>query len=454
MTDLTTDSRHAEPRVSTLNNGLRVVSEQVPGLCGVTVGIWLGTGSIHERPGSGGAPSEFGGMHFLEHVLFKGTRRYTGAEIAAQMDLVGADFNAFTGKEHTCFHAQVPAENLSAVIEILASVVAEGTCTDADVEIERGVIIDELAGRDDDPEDLATELGYEMALPHHPLGRSILGSTSDVESLTAATLRALHHRALDPASIVVAAVGPVVHEDLVDDVNKTTLAQLPQRDSEKLRLERAFSSPRLHAHPGALHLLRMPGQQLHLCLSALGPARDDELRPATHLAATVLGGGVSSRLFSRVRERHGIAYNVFAGVEQFAAASVVQISASAPMSRAAELLAATATELDAFAAEPPSDEELIRAKAYVRGAIVLGRDDPMARMTRLGRHTLDRGRVHPVADSLSRIEAVSPEDVAAAWHQLTARGWHAVLLGPTRRRAALRLASELERHTRQSPRAG
>lgn len=439
---------HAEPRITTLANGVRVVSETVPGLYGTAIGIWLGSGSIDEHTGTDGTAREVGGMHFLEHVLFKGTHRYSGTDIATRMDLLGADFNAFTGKEHTCFHAQVPAANTSGVIDILASVVTEGTCADADVATERGVITDELVGRDDDPEDIATEIGYEMTFPEHPLGRSILGTRRDVDCLTPDTLRTLHQRALDPARIVLAAAGPVDHDTLVADVTMTPLAQLAPRPAQPTTsTNHAADTTPLRAHPGSVRLVRMPGQQLHVCLSALGPARNAALRPATHVAATALGGGVSSRLFSRVRERLGIAYTIFAGVEQFDAASIVQVTASAPIERATDLVTATAAELEHFSLLPPDEDELRRAQAFARSSVLLGRDDPMTRMTRLGRHVLDRGQVVPVAQSLARIDAVTTQQVAAAWEELTAMGWHAVVLGPQRRRRLARTTRALEPHT-------
>lgn len=432
-----------EPRISTLPNGLRVVSEEVPGLSGVTTGIWIGAGSIHERPGTGGAATEHGGMHFLEHVLFKGTPDLDALDLACTMDRLGAEFNAFTGKEHTCFHVQVPADGHPEALSLLARVVAQGACRDEDVEVERGVIADELAGRDDDPEDLAAELGCQLALPEHPLGRSILGDTADLDRLTGATLRALHRRVLDPSRIVVATVGPVVHEQVVADVIDSPLADLQAVPVEQTYTETAFDSPRLRAHPGGLCALRMPGQQVHLCLSALGPARDDELRPATHVAAAVLGGGVSSRLFQRVRERHGVAYNVYAGVEQFGPASVVQVAAGAPVRRAPELMTAVATELQDLASGAVTDAEIDRAIGYLRGAVLLGRDDPMARMARLGRHLLERGRISSAAESVARLEAVRPAEVRQAWDRVTVHGWHAVLLGPQRAAALARLARPL-----------
>ncbi|WP_333620144.1 M16 family metallopeptidase [Dietzia sp.] len=434
-----------EPRISTLDNGIRIVGEENPGLAGFTLGIWIGMGSVDERPGTGGRDPEYGGMHFLEHVLFKGTETYGAFEISALMDAAGAELNAFTAKEHTCFHVQAPAVEFAVALDVLASVVAEGLCEDEAVEIERGVIADEIAGRDDDPEDLAAETGYELALPEHPLGRSVLGSAEDLAALTPSALRELHARALDPAKIVVSAVGPVPHERIVDRLASGPLARLAPRAGEDTYSESAFESRRLLPARGSLEAIRMSGQQSHVGMSVLTPGRDDRRRAAAHVAAAALGAGVSSRLFQGIRERYGVGYNVDAGIEQYGPAGILHVSASAPTPRSAHLLTAVGEEIEAFAVTPPDAEELWRASGYLKGSIVLGRDDPMARMARMGRHLLERGRIVSVTDSLARLEAVTPEQVAEAWELITGEGWHTVLLGPGRVGAQRRSAPILAR---------
>lgn len=440
------------PRISSLSSGVRVVSEEVPGLSGITCGVWLGMGSTDERPGTGGHSSEYGGMHFLEHVLFKGTSRFSAFEIASRTDAAGAEINAFTAKEHTCFHMQVPSGSEWDALEVLASVVVEGTCTDEAVRVERGVIADEIAGRDDDPEDLSGEIGYEMALPGHPLGRSILGDNADLDALTPSALRRLHARAMDPEHIVISAVGPIDHDELRAHLEDSPFAGLTSRRQEDRYPEQAFGSPRLQPARGDLAAIRVDGQQTHVGLTVLTPARDDLRRPAVHLAAAVLGAGVSSRLFQGIRERYGVGYNVFAGVDQYGPAGVLQLGASAPAKRAKHLMDAVAEEIGTFAVTPPDHAELQRATGYLRGAILLGYDDPMVRMGRLGRHLLERGRLSTIDDSIARLTAVTPDDVAEAWELITAQGWHAVVAGPGRRSGLRKVASPLARHINDAER--
>lgn len=441
------------PRISELSSGVRVVSEEVPGLSGITCGVWLGMGSTDERPGTGGHSSEYGGMHFLEHVLFKGTTRFDAFEIASRTDAAGAEINAFTAKEHTCFHMQVPTGSEWEALEVLASVVVEGTCTDEAVNVERGVIADEIAGRDDDPEDLAGEIGYSMALPSHPLGRSILGDSSDLDALTPVALRRLHARSMDPENIVIAAVGPVAHDELCANLEDSPFAGLTSRPAEARYAERAFDSPRLQPASGELAALRIDGQQTHVGLTVLTPARDDPRRPAVHVAAAVLGAGVSSRMFQGIREKYGVGYNVYAGVDQFGPAGVLQLGASAPASRARHLMTAVAEELGAFDVMPPDEAELGRATGYLRGAILLGYDDPMVRMGRLGRHLLERGEIITVEESIERLRRVRAADVADAWELILAQGWHTVVAGPGRERGLRKLASPLARHINDVGRA-
>lgn len=441
------------PRISELSSGVRVVSEEVPGLSGITCGVWLGMGSTDERPGTGGHSSEYGGMHFLEHVLFKGTKRFDAFEIASRTDAAGAEINAFTAKEHTCFHMQVPTGNEWEALEVLGSVVVEGSCTDEAVDVERGVIADEIAGRDDDPEDLAGEIGYELALPGHPLGRSILGDTRDLSTLTPSALRSLHARAMDPENIVIAAVSPVDHDELCAHLEDSPFAGLTPRRAEERYAERAFDSPRLQPGRGELVALRIDGQQTHVGLTLLTPARDDARRPAVHVAAAVLGAGVSSRMFQGIREKNGVGYNVFAGVDQFGPAGVLQLGASAPANRARHLMTAVSEELGAFDVMPPDEAELRRATGYLRGAILLGYDDPMVRMGRLGRHLLERGNLTTVAESIERLRQVSASDVAEAWELITAQGWHTVVAGPGRERGLRKVASPLARHINDGGRA-
>ncbi|MBB1030408.1 insulinase family protein, partial [Dietzia sp. SLG310A2-38A2] len=198
--------------------GLRVVTENLPWCHTAAVGVWIAAGSADE------APEEHGAAHFLEHVLFKRTATASGRELSEQIDLLGGDLNAYTGREHTCYHVHVPAEGLATAVDVLVDVVARGSCDPEDVEIERDVVLDELAGRADDPEDLACELATGAVLGDDPLARPIIGTEESVEALDARTLRAFHRRVLRAGDVVVAAAGRIDHEDLVKRIADGPLA--------------------------------------------------------------------------------------------------------------------------------------------------------------------------------------------------------------------------------------
>ncbi|MBB1025629.1 M16 family metallopeptidase, partial [Dietzia sp. DQ12-76] len=198
--------------------GLRVVTEDLPWCHTAAVGVWIAAGSAHEAPG------EHGAAHFLEHVLFKRTTTTSGRELSERIDLLGGDLNAYTGREHTCYHVHVPAEGLGTAVDVLVDVVANGSCAAEDVEIERDVVLDELAGRADDPEDLACELVTEAVLGDDPLARPIIGTEESVAALDADTLQSFHRRVLRAGDVVVAAAGRVDHEDLVRRIADGPLA--------------------------------------------------------------------------------------------------------------------------------------------------------------------------------------------------------------------------------------
>lgn len=398
--------------------GVRVVTEHLPWCHSAAVGVWVGSGSAAEGPG------EHGAAHFLEHVLFKRTANASGRELSERIDLLGGDLNAYTGREHTCYHVHVPADGLADAVAVLTDVVANGMCHPDDVEVERDVVLDELAGRADDPEDLACELAASAALGSDPLARPVIGTEESVRNLDARTLSAFHHRILRDGDVVVAAAGRIDHDQLV-----RWIADGP--------LPAAVAGP--GAAPWRAHgeWARRPvvvgededSEQVMLALTRRTPARDHRDRAAAQVATAVLGGGLSSRLFQRIREERGLAYSVYATMDQFRSTGLLSVVAGCPVARVDELCAEIAGVVAGMAIAPPDRSEVARALGHLTGSIRLGLDDPLSRMTRIGRHLLDRDAVVSVTESIDRLLRVTRDDVVGYWADESSP-WCLAVVGP------------------------
>ncbi|AWH95639.1 M16 family metallopeptidase [Dietzia psychralcaliphila] len=411
--------------------GLRVVTENLPWCHTAAVGVWIAAGSADE------APDEHGAAHFLEHVLFKRTATASGRELSERIDLLGGDLNAYTGREHTCYHVHVPAEGLATAVDVLVDVVANGSCAPEDVEIERDVVLDELAGRADDPEDLACELATGAVLGDDPLARPIIGTEESVEALDAETLRSFHRRVLRAGDVVVAAAGRIDHEDLVRRIADGPLAAVvaagPGDAGEGVHTSASTSvqtDDRADWAPSSVLVGEDDdSEQVLLALARRTPARDHRDRAAAQVATAVLGGGLSSRLFQRVREELGLAYTVYASMDQFRATGLVSVVAGSPVGRVDALSGALAEVVAGMVHDPPAGDEVDRAIGHLTGSIRLGLDDPLSRMTRIGRHLLDRDTVVTVEESLLRLRRVTRDDVAEYWTGETAP-WCLAAVGP------------------------
>lgn len=429
-----------EIRVDRTIPGIRVVTEELPWCHTAAVGIWIGAGSADE------GPDEHGAAHFLEHVLFKRTTTASGRELSERIDLLGGDLNAYTGREHTCYHVQVPAEGLDTAVDVLVDVVANGSCDPEDVEVERDVVLDELAGRADDPEDLACELVATAALGRDPLARPVIGTEVSVEALDADTLKAFHQRILGSGDVVVAAAGRIDHDALVARIAcgplpVAVVRSLPGADAPVRPGDRPRSlipaRGRLGtdgADPGWATAPVLVGEdedseQALLALARRTPARGHGDRAAAQIGTAVLGGGLSSRLFQRIREELGLAYTVYAGMDQFHPTGLLTVVAGCPVDRVGSLLGELGEVVDGMRTASPSSDEVDRAIGHLTGSIRLGLDDPLSRMTRIGRHLLDRDRVVTVEDSVARLRRVTAGEVADYWSAESAP-WCLAAVGP------------------------
>ena len=407
-----------------LPGGLRVVSEQVPGVRSVSLGIWIGIGSRDETEVQAGA------AHFLEHLLFKGTRRRTAAGIAEAFDAVGGDLNAFTAKEHTCYYAHVLDEDLPLAVDVLADVVTDALLEPADVELERGVVLEEIAMRDDDPEDLVGELFDEALFGGHPLGRPVIGSEESIRTMARDTLHTFWRSRYTTPRMVVAAAGNLAHEQVVDLVAKALRAAC-ERAGE--------TSPSVPPRPpepvdlGARPRLVLRGEdceQAHLMAGVPAVSRHDPRRPVLSVLNSALGGGPSSRLFQQVREQRGLAYSVYSTYTTYADTGSLAVYAGCAPERLGEVAGVVREVLADVAANGVTPAEVARAKGNLRGGLVLGLEDTPSRMNRLGRAELDHGRQRSIAESLDQIAAVTPEDVAALAKELLAEPLTTAVVGP------------------------
>jgi predicted Zn-dependent peptidase len=406
-----------------LPGGLRVLTETVPGVRSVSLGIWIGIGSRDETPLQAGA------AHYLEHLLFKGTRRRTAVDIAEQFDAVGGELNAFTEKEHTCYYAHVLDTDLPLAVDVLADVVTDATMAPADVEVERGVVLEEIAMRDDDPEDLLGELFDEALFGEHPLGRPVIGSEASVRSMSRETLHDFWRGEYTTPRMVVAAAGNLVHSEVVELVAAALGGAAARAGSAPPVGPRRLARAALTAGP-RLVLRSEDTEQVHIMLGAPGLSRHDPQRTVLTVLNTALGGGPSSRLFQQVREQRGLAYSVYSAVTSYSDTGHVAVYAGCAPEHLDEVVAVVRGVLAEVAAGGLTPAEVARAQGNLRGGLVLGLEDTPSRMNRLGRNELDHGRQRTIAESLDRISAVTQEQVADLARELLSAPLTAAVVGP------------------------
>jgi predicted Zn-dependent peptidase len=394
-----------------LPGGLRVITEHVPASRSATVGLWVGIGSRDEPANVAGA------AHYLEHVLFKGTTRRDATQIAEEIDAVGGEFNAFTAKEHTCYYAQVLDEDLPLAVDLVTDVVFEALCTESDVDMERTVVLEEIAMRDDDPEDLLHETFVSTILGEHPLGLPVLGTEKSIINMSASALRGFYRRRYTMPRMVLAVAGNIEHAQVLRLVRKALGARLTGSGTPvAARTGRA----RITAKP-ELALHTDDTEQVHLMLGMRSLSRHDERRFALQVLNAALGGGMSSRLFQEIRERRGLAYQVYSSTASYADTGHLAVYAGCQPEKLGEVAGVIREVLDVVAADGLSDAEVLRAKGQLRGGLVLGLEDTASRMSRIGKNELNYGHYLGVNDTVARIDAVTTEEVCALARTLLRR---------------------------------
>lgn len=412
-------------RRSILPGGVRVITEQVPGLRSASIGLWLGVGSRDEAPGQEGS------THFLEHLLFKGTAKRDARAIAEAFDMIGGESNAATSKEHTSYYARVQGHDVMTALDVVTDMVTSSLLSPQEVETERGVIISELASAADDPADVAHEAFAKAAFGEDtPLGRPIGGTPEVIATVERDAVWEHYKRAYASDTLVVSAAGAVNHDavcervlaDLAEAGWDTTASVAPQ--------PRRFETAAVELLDVHDITVRRDTEQAHVYLTCQGIAVRDERRWAMSVLTTILGGGMSSRLFQEVRERRGLAYSTYAFDVSYAGAGAFGMYAGCAPRDVAEVCAVMEGELERLAAQGVTEQELVRAQGQLTGSMVLGGEDSLARMGRLGRAEVVTGRLRSMDESVRQLKAVSAAEVqqTAAW--LVGQARARVLVGP------------------------
>jgi predicted Zn-dependent peptidase len=410
-------------RRTVLPSGLRIVTESILNTRSASLGVWVGIGSRDETPAMSGA------SHFLEHLLFKGTHKRTALQISAEIEAVGGETNAFTTKEYTCYYARVLDADLPLAVDVLCDAVADSLLEPADVETERGVILEEIAMHEDEPGDEVHDIFTEAVFGDHPLGRLISGTEESITPMTRNQINGFYRRRYTAPHIVIAAAGNLDHATVVRLVRKA-LAGTPLDSAPADPAGPRVGAKRVRTQKPHTVVRNRDTEQAHVVLGGVGIGRGDERRFALGVLNNVLGGGMSSRLFQEIREKRGLAYSVYSYASQYADAGLIGVYAGCAPGKVEEVLDLTRAELERVAAEGITDEETARGKGMVKGSYVLGLEDTGSRMSRLAKSELLYGELMSVDELLARVDAVSRDEVAAVAAGLLAQPMSLAVVGP------------------------
>lgn len=445
LPELSVDLGGGEVRRTVHPSGLRVLTERMPASRSVTIGFWVGVGSRDEQAERTDAPGSLGSTHFLEHLLFKGTPTRDAYEIATGFDRLGAEHNALTAKEYTCYYAKVRDADSEEAVVALADMVTNSVLDAEEFETERGVILEELAMASDDLADVANERFFEAVLGDHPLGRPIGGSNETILGATRDDVDRHYRAQYDPSTLVVTAAGAVDHDRLVELVLAALNGSHEERwstDVSRMPVRRARCEPNAatvtsqsleqgSAAAPSLVKVDRPSEQINLLIGTKGLVANDPRRFAFGIMNSVLGGGMSSRLFQEIREKRGLAYTAYSFGASYSDAGVFGMYAGSAPEKTASVIELSKQELDRMAAEGITEEEFERSLGQIAGSSALALEDSETRMGRLARAELGSGEFYDLDVSLERFEAVTAEDITSVASMLAASPLTIVAVGDT-----------------------
>ncbi|GMQ86785.1 MAG: pitrilysin family protein [Acidimicrobiia bacterium] len=384
---------------TTLANGLRIISQDMPSLRSLAIGVWVDTGSRDETP------VEAGASHFLEHLLFKGSAKWPAQRISEAFDAMGARHNAFTSKEYTAYWARMRDVDLATGMEILAEMVQRPAFRQEEIDLERGVVLEEINMNEDDPPDVAHEQFVTTLWGSHPLAPPILGAKDSITGMTRDTVHGYWARRYTPHSCVIAVAGRVEHDDLV------ALVEQHWETWQGGVIDRPLTTPDYESGVG---VVRRDTEQAHLVFGGPGLKRNDERRFALVVADHVLGGGMSSRLFREIRESRGLAYAVHSFRSPFADSGSNAVYVGTTPDQTSEVLKLVRAEFDKMMDGGITEEELARARGHVQGSLAISLEDADSRMNRLGSNEITGLEHLSVDEIVARVDAVTLDDVLEA----------------------------------------
>jgi len=379
-----------------LDNGIKVITEAIPYLKSVSIGVWITTGSRDEQP------CENGISHFIEHLLFKGTERRTAFDIAREIDSIGGSLNAFTGREYTCFYAKVIDKNLPLAIDLLSDIFLNSLMDVKDVEKERMVILQEIKMVEDTPDDYIHDLFNRVCWGDHPLGFPIFGTSELVQSFHRDQICQYFKEYYQPSRIIICAAGNLDHQEVVDGIG-ATFGQIPKLDRVRERVRPDSIS--------TTNICKRDLEQVHFCLGTKGLQYGHSLRFASYVLNCILGGGMSSRLFQEIRENRGLAYSVYSYLPAYIDAGLVVVYAGTDETSFQEAIRLILKEFHRLKKEPFKNGELEIAKEQLKGNLLLSLESSDNLMTRLAKNEIYFDSYFPVERVLQGIDEVEEEVV-------------------------------------------
>jgi predicted Zn-dependent peptidase len=400
-----------------LENGIKVITEQIPYLKSVSIGVWVNAGSRDELP------NENGISHFIEHVLFKGTERRTAFDIAKEIDSVGGTLNAFTGREYTCFYGKVIDKNLPLAMDLLSDIFLHPLMDPKDVEKERMVILQEIKMVEDTPDDYVHDLFNRVCWGNHPLGFPILGTSNTVQSFKRDEVYHFFKENYQPERMIICAAGNLQHQEVVDLIG-ATFGQIPKAKKNR---------ERVRPHPiSTTNFWKRDLEQVHFCLGTKGLQHNHSLRFACYVLNTVLGGGMSSRLFQEIRENRGLAYSVYSYLPTYIDAGLVVVYAGTSEESLEEVIGLVLKQFERLKTDPLKGEELKNAKEQLKGNLLLSLESSDNLMTRLAKNEIYFDSYLSVDEVIKGIDEVNEESIRSLAADLfDERYFCLAILGPT-----------------------